>query len=391
MDCAWILIAVVSVALNFNLASLLLRKAPAAKQTGCPVHNPTPDRQPVAVESTQSDLDGLPRFTGALSHLILEVGGGGDEEQEQAELARISKLFSYWRRHPPCLMGSYPSSWTHAQVTLCMLLPRSPAPSFAAHLKGLFEALPTTIKACFHSFEIRHAGLAKTSPPSVEQVGAKASIAGTEAEKAAAAAAAAPPSSNATTLSPNQTLIQEIQASRALFSSLLSNRIKLEAPNHALYLSPDCVPIQPNWLNLVDYQTRPPNEPYWMRGSIFRGQRAEWVRNLPSFAHIGRYAIYNLASPYFRDWYLTRVVHYVEDADIPQYDFGRWEMDIFHYLADLNISHDFQYVSSHFRYTNVIVNAWNTTVDGPAVLKREPEVAIVCGIIPDLAPSPPPK
>lgn len=376
MDCAWILIAVVSVAINFNLASLLLRKAPVAKETGCPVHNPTPDRQPVVVASTQPDIDGLPRFTGALSHLILEVGGEGDEK---GELARISKLFSYWRRHPPCLMGSYPSSWTHAQVTLSMLLPRSPTPSFAEHLKELFEALPVTIKACFHSFEIRHAGLTKTSPPSVEGVEAKAAKDGD-----------VPPSNNST-LPLNQTLIQEIHTSRALFSSLLSNRIKLEAPNHALYLSPDCVPIQPNWLNLVDYQARPPNEPYWMRGSSFRGQRAEWVRNLPSFAHISRYAIYNLASPHFRDWYLSRVAPYLEDADIPQYDFGRWEMDIFHYLADLDVSQDFKYVSSRFRYTNVIVNAWNTTVDGPAVLRREPEVAIICGIVPDLAPSPPPK
>lgn len=347
-DIFWIIIAILSVAVNFHLITVLLDKPnETPKNARCRIRNATPDRQPVI--HSPPELDGLPRFTGALSHVILEINDASDETSREAELARIKKLFAYWQKYPPCLLASYPTSWTFTQITLTMLLRRKPSEAFSQSLRESFNSLPLTVRACFRSFEIRHADIAPSAEDSAK-IG----------------------------------LEREREEGRELFASLMSNKIGLEAANHAIYIAPDCVPIQPNWINLLDYRTRPPNEPFWMLGSIFRGQRGQWVKNLASFINIGRYAIYNLASPEFRNWYLKAVKKYTEEIPVPQYDFGRWEMDIFHYIADLAVSTDFQFTSPKFRYTNTVLNQWNMTINVAAILEKEPDVALVCGIVPDM-------
>lgn len=349
IDIFWISIVTISVALNFHLLGLLFtyhtrHSTLDGTGTRCKVGHVTPDRKPVVHSAL--DLDGLPHFTGALSHVILEVDGALDTGPDD-EVEKIKTMFAYWEKYPPCLLASHPTSWTFSQTTLTMLLRSSPVSTKMKELRDLFNNLPTTVRACFKSFEIRHAGLAAPGHG-------------------------------------NRTLEADRSQSRSLFSALLSNGIKLDNPNHALYINADCVPVQPNWLNLVDYRTRPPNEPYWMMGSIFRGQRGEWAKNLASFIHLSRYALYNLADSDFREWYLRAVKRYAEDHPVPLYDFGRWEMDIFHYLADLAVSIDFQTTAAKFRYTNTILNQWNVTVDVPAILTKDPDVAMVCGIVPKL-------
>lgn len=354
LDIFWIGISILSVALNFHLLALLLthhhhqgrhgRSSDAVASGRCKVQNPTPDRKPVTRSTL--DLDGLPQFTGALSHVILEADGELDVGPEEA-MEKIRTMLEYWEKYPPCLLASHPTSWTFSQVTLTMLLRSAPTTTQMTELRSLFNGLPTTVRACFKSFEIRHAGL----DPIASQ---------------------------------NRTLTEERHHARILFSALLSNSIKLEAPNHALYINANCVPTQPNWLNLIDYRTRPPNEPYWMMGSAFRGQRKEWAKNLASFVHLGRYALYNLADADFREWYWRAVRRYVEENPVPLYDFGRWEMDIFHYLADLAVSVDFQTTAAKFRFTNTILNQWNVTTDVSNILATEPDVAMVCGIVPKL-------
>jgi hypothetical protein len=272
-----------------------------------------------------------------LSHVILKVD---DSLRDQNELR---KVFTYWAKYPPCLLASNPTSWTFTQVTLSLLLPGSPSNETTTALRNLFNELPVTVRACFKSFEIRQAGI------------------------------------------PIETPVDELKDSRALFSALISNRIKLESPNYVFLMDTTCVPIQSNWLNHIDARTRPPNEPYWMMGSVYRGFRdPSWPKDVASFAHIGRHAIYNLADSSFAEWYLQRVKKYIERTPLPNYLFGRWDMDIFSYIADLGYTFDFQSTSAKMHYTNTILNQWNIAINRAEIISQDPDVAIVCGIVPPL-------
>lgn len=82
---------------------------------------------------------------------------------------------------------------------------------------------------------------------------------------------------------------------------------------------------------------------------------------------------------------MKHVVPYTKEVPIPLYEFGRWELDIAHYLSDVGKSVDYQMAASKIRLTNSLLNQWNVTLNIPAILAKEPDVAIVCGIIPDLS------
>ncbi|PJF17649.1 hypothetical protein PSACC_02543 [Paramicrosporidium saccamoebae] len=350
----WTIATIISISINFHLLGIVLERPENPRESTAPLSRfPVPavpakqarDNTTDALVSASSlafspkDLEGLPKFTGMLSHVVLEVGEGKDEEE------KIKRLFEYWSKFPPCLLASNPTNWSQSEITFSMLLRGTREAKKVEQLKQLFNTLPKTVRACFKTFEILQAGL-----PDLK----------------------------------NNRLETLRDDSRKLFSAIMLNSIKLEKPNHALYISADCVPIQPNWLNLVDYRTRPPNEPFWMQGSVFRGQRSEWTRNMASFLHLSRYSIYNLDDAAFRTWYLHSVVPYTREVPIPLYDFGRWDMDLAHYLADVGRSVDYQMAASKFRLTNTILNQWNVTINIPEIISREPDVAIACGIVPEL-------
>ena len=336
IDIFWVVASIISIGLNVRLFQLLLQPNAMPTSAQCATRDPTPARP--ATINIQRDIDELPHFRGMLSHVILKVD---DSPKDQDDLRRV---FTYWAKYPPCLLASNPTSWTFTQVTLSLLLQNSPSNETATVLRDLFNELPVTVRACFKSFEIRQAGITTDDTP-----------------------------------------VNELKNSRALFSALISNRVKLENPNHVFLMDTTCVPIHSNWLNHIDARTRPPNEPYWMMGSVYRGFRdPSWRKDLASFAHIGRYAIYNLADPTFAEWYLQRVKRYIERTPLPDYPFGRWDMDIFSYIADLGQTFDFQSTSAKMRYTNTILNQWNITINRAAIISQDPDVVIVCGIVPPL-------
>jgi hypothetical protein len=99
-----------------------------------------------------------------------------------------------------------------------------------------------------------------------------------------------------------------------------------------------------------------------MSGSLLKTPRERtWPETLVSYISINRYALYNLGDEAFGQWYLERIPRYTASNEIPSYPWGRWEMDIFHYLSNLAESFDFQQVSAKFRLTDLIVNYWNSS------------------------------
>lgn len=328
IDALWIVAAILSLCLNVQLVDRLVVRDPL----GAP-HS--------AKATALVPAEGLPTFRGHLSHVVVEVPG---EHENYA--SRLQRMFRWWQEHLPCEWDSYPSNWARPQVTLTLLLRTPFQPDQVASLCSVLESLPHSVSACFSAIEVRHAALSRRSSDS---------------------------------------LPARVAQDRELFSALLANSIHLDRPSHVLYLSPDCRPLQADWLNRLDQLTRAPCEPFWMSGSIYRGVRPAigWPRTLASYLHIGRYgALYNLGDERFLRWHQDRVLAYVATANqtvLPLYEGGRWEMDIAHYIFDLAVSFDYKLVGSKFRLHNLVLNYWNNTVDLAAIRKQDPEAVMVLG------------
>lgn len=327
-----------SLALNYHLIRQSLHYVLSQEDQVCMESDQ--DSTLLVPTKVRQDLDAFPRFKGTLSHLLLEV------QQSPAEVSRLKQLFKYWTKYPPCLAHSSPTNWVQSHITLTVLLQSSPTEEFAKTIRDHFLALPIAVQDCFRSFEIRHAQLPKPEGHS--------------------------------------TLEGERENWRAFFWKLVSNDLKLRNPNHVLIISTDCIPIQPNWLNLLDYATRPPNEPYWIIGPLVRRENAQSSESPVSLLHISPYSIYNIADGEFARWYVENVKHYAEKMSIPLYDSGRWEMDIAHYIQATLAFNSYQEISTKLRLTNVLLDIWNSTIIPDQILETEPDVAIVCGAAPEL-------
>lgn len=334
-DALWIVAAVLSICLNVRLIGRLTAK-------GVPEPSRSVKVMASSTDASAAPTEGLPRFHGRLSHVVIEVP---DEHEDYR--SRLRQMFHWWQEHPPCEWSSHPSSWAKPQATLTLLLRTPPSPGQAVYLRSALESLPRPVSACFVATEVRHAALSRR---------------------------------------PSDSLPARVAQDRELFLALLANSIQLERPSHVLYLSPECRPLQTDWLNRLDRLTRAPCEPFWMSGSIYRGARsaAGWPQTLASYLHIGRYgALYNLDDGRFLRWYQGHLPAYVATANqtvLPFYEGGRWEMDIAHYIFDLAASFDYKLVNSKFRLHNLFLDYWNTTVDLGAIRRQDPEAVMVLGV-----------
>lgn len=258
-----------------------------------------------------------------LSHVIIEVM----EESWQ----KMEEIFKYWQKYPPCRANSTINNWAYSQVTLTILLRTLKLDeSLIQRAASLLKELPSEIKYCFNSLEIRR-GSGKR------------------------------------------------HGDRLFFEELVDNKIELYNPSHVLYLGPHCIPLQANWLNSFDDLTRSPSEAFWIIGSIYRGDRKKLTGKTAEYMSINRYALYNFADPVFAEWYSGRVLPYATNVSFPESQMATWELDIFRFMYNVTNSFDFQEVSSKFRLTNYILNLWNTTIDLNAIQSSDPKAMIVCG------------
>lgn len=333
-DALWIVATVLSICLNIQLIDrLITRDQPESSHSD--------KMMMISANNSAGSMEGLPKFNGRLTHVIIEVPDGHEDY-----LPRLQRMFHWWQEHPPCEWNSYPSNWANPQVTLTLLLRTQPSLEQTTFLRSILDSLPRPVSACFAVTEIRHAALSARSSDS---------------------------------------LPARVAQDRELFMALLANYIHLSEPSHVLYLSPECRPLQIDWLNHLDRLTRAPCEPFWMSGSIYRGVRPAtgWPHALASYLHIGRYgALYNLGDVRFLYWYQSRLPAYVASANytaLPFYEGGRWEMDLAHYIFDLAASFDYKLVGSKLRLHNLFLNYWNNTVDLEAVRRQDPEAVMILG------------
>jgi len=258
------------------------------------------------IPETPFSLDGFPRH---LNSSLTHLMVTVDDELEQ--------LFSSWSQFPPCLLGSQPTSWSQAHVHLSFLVPQTNGslPIVANSARESFKKLPTTVKACFKSFSIFHFSEGTVSPWSVAPF-------------------------------------------------LKQNK------DHLAWISSKCRPVQENWLNHLDNQCRPPNEPFWMKASIPRGP----IDNLPeakkdpsSVLRLSPNAILNLADQEFASFYASLKKE------------KSWELPIFKHLDQLGSKPPFFTHIHHLKSSNTILDMGNhTDYDEYELLTEEPDIVLLC-------------
>lgn len=141
-----------------------------------------------------------------------------------------------------------------------------------------------------------------------------------------------------------------------MFEFMLNGWLGLQHASYVMYMEPDCLPIRPNWLMILDSLTRWPNQPFWIKGSIFRGQVPNVYRIIYNLLHINGNAIYNLGDPAFRHFYFDQVRPYI----VKFYNEGAYDTDVFKYLLDLG-NYNFARQTAHmFQFTDAIQNHWHS-------------------------------
>jgi hypothetical protein len=128
------------------------------------------------------------------------------------------------------------------------------------------------------------------------------------------------------------------------FYKLMDDETFRSEYDYFFYMEPDCIPIRNGWLDILQELTFVRLSPFWVQGSIYRGDaQVQDVQRL----HINGNAIYSTADSYYN--FLKSVRGYAFHAyDIDQYiyltaDFER-QKHIYH-----------KFVTSEF-----IMNMWNT-------------------------------
>lgn len=357
-----IVLLVLSAALNVFLGYLIYETVPLGRLYGHLGRIPAPtivkyrswptwltDLRPAIVTGQSREEERpenqLPRFRGKLTHLLFVL------QDTAEEIEQLRRTMDMWAKHPPCLLDSMPTSHGHSEIILVFYFDSAPRDKTVSHLRSLLRRLPADAKSCFAAVEMRHAHL-KRLP------------------RSASAA-------------------EERAQWQRVFEGLLTHHAGLKDVNHVAILGSECRPVQPDWLNQLDYQTRPPNDPVWMRGSIFRGVVERPPMDLGQLIRLSPAGLYFFADAAFSDFYLTRVKPWIKNitdhaSANPSFRAeyaDRWTVDIFQYLASDHENKTWFAVSHHFRHTNLIGDYHGRNVS-LAYLQRElPDTVLVCGEI----------
>ncbi len=200
-------------------------------------------------------------------------------------------------------------------------------------LLGAFNALPEHAKSCFSSAHVRYASLKSHQDTYLD-------------------------------------------GSREMFEKMLQGTIGITEAKYAMYMEPDCRPIRPYWLSVIDSLCRYPNQSFWVKGTIFRGN-FKAIRN-PIFYnlfHINGNAIYNVADQGFRDYYFNQVRPYVLSLRQPQ----AYDTDTFKYLIEPAHYDKVKDIIHKFQFSDFIQNHWHADYSMAEVRKGSDITVLVHG------------
>lgn len=251
-----------------------------------------------------------------LTHLIIPF--------HTSQLGRLETNFKTWTDLPPCSPGNGKAGSPNAPFHLVLYSSadsrkRQSIVELESKLEGMISALPEDVASCFASYEFQHANLS----------------------------------------GPSDTYYR---GTRLMIEKLLLNKVRLQHPaQYAFYMEPDCIPIRPNWLNMLDTSVRWPQTVFWMRGSIYRGNNkgVYATRHPPQVFHINGNAIFNLADRRFRSFYVKHFRPYVNAKSKTKE--RSFDTEFYRFLHDIDNIMVTRTVIHRFQYSEFVQNFWRSS------------------------------
>lgn len=162
--------------------------------------------------------------------------------------------------------------------------------------------------------------------------------------------------------------------SRIMFENIIDGKVGLAGPpGYTLLMEPDCHPVRPFWLSILDSQCRFPNEPFWVKGSVFRGLDHIMVSNNSDIMyHINGNAIYNLGDQSFRYFYFNIMKPWLRKVTA-------FDVDMHNFLNDKKNYNYVRHVQHLFQYTDTIQNWYHSSWKLEELRHNSPTVVLVHG------------
>lgn len=269
----------------------------------------------------------------------------------------VMRNLELWKHFPPCqlaeeydpltagnfsidpffLKDEHPAGRLGRNVTFTFFVSSEVDPELELRLLSAFNSLPTNIQKCFSSANVRFSRLTDDDD-------------------------------------------KYLTGSRKMFEYMLNGWLGMLEPYYVLYMEPDCLPVRPNWMMVLDALTRWPVSPFWIKGSIFRGNaNAISNRIVYNLFHVNGNGIYNLGDPSFRHFYFDMVRPYVAKY----YNEGAYDTDIFKFLLDLGNYNYARQVAHMFQFTDAIQNMWHSNYSISELKAMSETVALVHGGTPN--------
>lgn len=247
-----------------------------------------------------------------------------DADDEEAEKCSIHDV-SYFRRNFQAPLGR--------DIELVLFVSCSPDKKLAERLLNGFNVLPQKVKQCFKSAHVRFASLVAEEDT-------------------------------------------YLAGSRHMFERMLNNLIGITEASYVYYMEPDCRPIRPYWLSIVDSLTRFPNGKFWIKGSIYRGKsKSINVKLMFNLFHINGNAIYNLGDQAFRTFYFDQVRPYI----VRNWNEGAYDTDIFKLLLDGGRVERSRNLAHLFQFSDFMQNYWHSNYSVSEIRRNSDLTVLVHG------------
>lgn len=285
------------------------------------LHNDKIDKHEDLTETTKDaeryGMHGLQKEEPRLTHVIMPY--------HPSQEARLIENMNSWIEHQPCSMEASISNKSTFKVELMLYPATGRDEEMEKRLVDTFEGLPTRVKACFSKVKVHFASL------------------GSDGD-------------------------EYLTGSMKMFEQMLSGGMNLSNPSYAMYMEPDARPIQRFWLTHLDSICRFPNESFWIKGSLFRGDLSKMQSPvLYNLYHLNSNALYNLGDPSFPYFYFSLVKPFIANNYHP----GAYDTNVFKFLLNLGNYDYVRHVAHKFQITETIQNWWQSEYSIDELNKRD--------------------
>lgn len=268
------------------------------------------------------DFKPLSSSEGRLTHVVMPY----HPRQERMVFDNLSS----WSNHLPCYPVDPNANFDIGKDIELVLFPAcAPDKSMETRLRIFYDSLPKEVTKCFQRMTIRFADLGPWND-------------------------------------------NYLSGTRLMFEQLF----EIPHSHYIFYMEPDVRPVRNYWLQHIDAHTR--GEPFWVKGSIFRGDLAQAFHSsfyLPNLIHISGNAIYNASSPELRSFY-----HEIVRPFIVNYrNTGAYDTDFTIALLEVSLWPVMREYVGMFKLDDFLANWWHSDWCKEDVIASSEDTVLVHG------------